>query len=267
LSSAICAAVALDYNLPDAIVLAKTYVQAGLKAAIGIGKGNGSIAHTGFPSDPADFPWISQKPDERRPGFPANRQSLDLYPLVNNLEDLKLCIDHGFNTVQLRIKNMEVDILKKIILEAVTMAKNTDTQLYINDHWQLAIEARAYGVHLGQEDLLTADINAIRDAGLRLGLSSNGLYSLASAYAFNPSYIAAGPIYATNSKPDAKPPLGIEKLKVMASLSPKPLCAIGGINKCEFDKIKNYGCDGVAFIGALTRTTNQFSESIGIESF
>ncbi|WP_342352280.1 thiamine phosphate synthase [Candidatus Coxiella mudrowiae] len=70
----------------------------------------------------------------------------------------------------------------------------------MNDYWKLAIEAGVYGVHLGQEDLVTADISAIHAANLRLGISTHSLYELACAHAFPPSYIAFGPIYETTVK-------------------------------------------------------------------
>lgn len=245
LSAAICASLALGYSLKESIILAKAYVQAGLKAAVGLGMGPGPLAHNGFPADSLDFPWVTQTPQDLSVAFPTCEQPLDLYPLVNNLEDLKLCIDMGFNTVQLRAENPDV-------AQAVSMAKNTKTQLFINNHWQQAIAAGAYGVHLGQDDLLTADIATIHKAGLRLGISSNGLFSLAKAYAYNPSYLAAGPIFQTNSKPNAAQPIGLEKLHTMENLSPKPLCAIGGIKQNDFEKIKALGCEGVAFIEVLS---------------
>ncbi len=251
LSSAITACLALGYNLQESIILAKTYIQAGLKVSVGLGKGPGPVVRTGFPNNSLNFPWISQKPQDLHLAFPPCEQPLGFYPLVNNLEDLAFCIDYGFSTVQLRIKNHEENYLRKTISSAVNMARNTKTQLFINDYWQLAIEAHAYGVHLGQDDLLTADIRTIHQAGLRLGLSSNCLYSLSKAYAYNPSYLAAGPVFPTQSKPDAKPPIGIDKLTVMKNLSPKPLCAIGGIEYDEFQSILKMGCQGVAFISAL----------------
>ncbi len=251
LSSAICASLALGYSLHEAIVLGKAYTHAGLKAAIGLGKGGGNVAHTGFPDNHLDLPWISQSPQDLNPAFPECQQAIGLYPLVNNLKDLKFCIKHGFNTVQLRIKNTEQSTLKTLISEAVAMAKETNTQLFINDHWQLAIEAKAYGVHLGQEEIANADIRAIHKAGLHLGISTNCLYSLSKAYTYNPSYLASGPVFLTGSKADAKPVIGLQKLKVIADLSPKPLCAIGGIKKSDFKKIQQLGCQGIAFIQTL----------------
>jgi adenylyltransferase/sulfurtransferase len=81
-----------------------------------------------------------------------------------------------------------------------------------------------------------------------LGLSSHNLYELARAYAYHPSYLAMGPIFETQSKHLDYPPIGLEKLRFIASLCPLPLVAIGGIPYSQIPEILNLGCSGVAFI-------------------
>jgi thiamine-phosphate pyrophosphorylase len=95
----------------------------------------------------------------------------------------------GVATVQLRFKSDDAAAIRREVRAAVQAVQGTGALLFINDHWQAAIAAGAYGVHLGQEDLDTADIKALRSAGLRLGLSTHTPAELARAFA---DAVAAG---------------------------------------------------------------------------
>jgi thiamine-phosphate pyrophosphorylase len=111
----------------------------------------------------------------------------------------------------------------------------------------------AYGVHLGQEDLDTADIAALRDAGLRLGLSTHTPAELARAKAVKPSYLAIGPIYPTTLKVMPYEPVGLERLKAWAQdAAPYPVVAIGGISLALMPGVMACGVDGVAVVSAVT---------------
>lgn len=93
----------------------------------------------------------------------------------------------------------------------------------------MAIEAGAYGVHLGQEDLLTADLGRISKAGLRLGVSTHGWYELSKAIALRPSYIALGHIFDTKTKKMKSKAQGIDRLRLFAgAVGDIPTVAIGG---------------------------------------
>jgi len=135
----------------------------------------------------------------------------------------------------------------------VDIAKEHDCQLFINDYWQLAIECGAYGVHLGQEDIDDADLKAIADAGLRLGLSSHCFYEVARAKTINPSYIAFGPVYETQTKDMPWVPQGPQGLRYWrAHLPDMPMVAIGGIHGKRFTAVKETGVDSIAMITAIT---------------
>ncbi len=114
------------------------------------------------------------------------------------------------------------------------------------------MELGAYGVHLGQEDLDEADIEAIRDAGLRLGISSHCHYEVARAHSFNPSYIACGPIYHTTTKDMPWTPQGLAGLSYWQDMLDYPLVAIGGINRERMPSVAVTGVSGVAMITAIT---------------
>ncbi|RZJ24112.1 MAG: thiamine phosphate synthase, partial [Haliea sp.] len=131
-----------------------------------------------------------------------------------------------------------------------------DAQVFINDHWRVALEAGAYGIHLGQEDLdalPAADLQTLRDAGIRLGLSTHTPDELARAKAARPSYLAIGPVYPTTLKVMPYEPVGLERLKAWAaSAAPYPVVAIGGISLERMPGVLACGVDGVAVVSAVT---------------
>jgi thiamine-phosphate pyrophosphorylase len=133
--------------------------------------------------------------------------------------------------------------------------------LFINDHWQAAIAAGAYGVHLGQEDLDTADLNAIRQAGLRLGLSTHGYAEMCRADAHAPSYIAMGAVYPTTLKRMTTAAQGTGRLSAYASLlRDYPLVAIGGIDAARLPEVMASGVGSVAVVRALVAASDPEAE-------
>ncbi|MCW8126516.1 thiamine phosphate synthase [Microbulbifer halophilus] len=272
LSSAIAACRALGYPLRDACVVAKAYVQRGLRLGDtdAIGSGAGPLGHCGWPGDLQDFPQVLVPGDVRGRSYgqagnidtfargfaPVDACALGLYPVVDSVEWLEKLAELGVRTLQLRIKNPGDD-LKSLIQQAVEIGERYNLRLFINDHWQLAIECGAYGVHLGQEDLQTADLKAIKRAGLRLGISTHGFYELLRAHRYRPSYLALGAIYATDTKDMSDQLQGVEKLAHMAALLPDyPLVAIGGINLKRAPAVVAAGVGSVAVVSAVTKAEN-----------
>ena len=162
-------------------------------------------------------------------------------------------------TVQLRFKaaGHSPAEIEREVHAAVEAGRNMPgAQVFINDHWQLALAAGAYGVHLGQEDLDTADIDALKSAGLRLGLSTHTPQELARARAVQPSYLAIGPIYPTTLKVMPYEPVGLARLTTWALLAaPYPVVAIGGISLERLPGV--LAClgganDGAAVVSAVT---------------
>jgi thiamine-phosphate pyrophosphorylase len=181
---------------------------------------------------------------------------IGFYPVVPNARWVQRLLDWGVRTVQLRIKAADHDA-EEIAWEvrtAVAAGRGVPgAQVFINDHWRLALDHGAYGVHLGQEDLDTADIAALREAGIRLGLSTHTPAELARAKAVRPSYLAIGPIYPTTLKVMPYEPVGLERLKVWAQdAAPYPVVAIGGISLALMPGVLACGVDGVAVVSAVT---------------
>jgi hydroxymethylpyrimidine kinase/phosphomethylpyrimidine kinase/thiamine-phosphate diphosphorylase len=255
LSSAIAAALALGYALADAVVIGKMAINQGLRQGYGIAGGGGPVAISHFPNRQHDLPLLTRSAnvDPDTAAFPPCADTpLGLYPIVDRAEWLARLRPTGISTVQLRVKDLEGDALRQEIAEAIEIGRHYNCRLFINDHWQLAVELGAYGVHLGQEDLDEADIEAIRDAGLRLGISSHCHYEVARAHSFNPSYIACGPIYHTNTKDMPWTPQGLAGLSYWQDMLDYPLVAIGGINRERMPSVAVTGVSGVAMITAIT---------------
>ncbi|WP_080498559.1 thiamine phosphate synthase, partial [Burkholderia pseudomallei] len=166
-----------------------------------------------WPVDPARFPRVLGLPAAPEPAFAPCPQRLGLYPVLPSAEWVERVLDCGVRTVQLRVKDASPDALRAEVERAVAAGRrHPDARVFINDHWRLALDAGAYGVHLGQEDLETADLGAIARAGARLGLSSHGYYEMLVALQFKPSYLALGPVFATATKAVAAPPQGLARL-------------------------------------------------------
>ncbi|MEC8428179.1 MAG: thiamine phosphate synthase, partial [Pseudomonadota bacterium] len=179
--------------------------------------------------------------------------TLGLYPIVDSADWLERLLPQGVTTAQLRVKHLQGEALAREIERAVAIGKQHNCRLFINDYWQLAIEKGAYGVHLGQEDLETADLLAIQRAGLRLGLSNHCHWEVARALAVQPSYIACGPTFATTTKDMPWVPHGLEGLDYWVKALPDyPLVSIAGINDHNIRDIADTGVSGIAMITAIT---------------
>ncbi|GAB4088579.1 hypothetical protein GCM10028785_12480 [Hydrogenophaga soli] len=183
-------------------------------------------------------------------------RTLGLYPVVDSADWVERVLAAGVRTVQLRIKDPTQPDLRQHIRRSVAAARAASAQLYINDHWQLAMEEGAFGVHLGQEDLGHADVQALAQAGLHLGLSTHSPWEVSRAWALRPSYIACGPIHATTTKDMPWRPQGNGNLAFWSHLLPVPVVAIGGMDAQRLQEAVQHGAAGVALITAITASAH-----------
>lgn len=180
--------------------------------------------------------------------------SLDpFYPIVDSADWVDRLLPCGVRLIQLRIKDRPADAIHSEIRRARQSCRAAGAQLVVNDYWQAAADEGCDFVHLGQEDLDTADLGAIRAAGLRLGVSTHDEAELDRALNLAPDYIALGPIYFTRLKAMRFEPQGLERIgRWKARLGPIPLVAIGGITLERAPGVLAAGADIVSVVTDIT---------------
>ncbi|GIC78360.1 thiamine phosphate synthase [Moritella sp. F3] len=254
-SAALATVIGQDYPVDDALVVARAYLNQA--AAI-------------WPTDREYFPQVvlpntvlgdqlglAQQMQLAYDFAPCDTNRLGLYPVVDTVAWLEKVLQQGVKTLQLRIKNKTPAEVVEDVKAAVALGRQYQARLFINDYWQLAIEHGAYGVHLGQEDMLIADFVAIKQAGLKLGLSTHGYYEILRAHQIKPSYIALGHIYPTVTKDMPSKPQGLQRLQRYADLMQDyPLVAIGGISIARAPQVAATGVGSVAVVTAITRAAD-----------
>jgi thiamine-phosphate pyrophosphorylase len=171
------------------------------------------------------------------------------YPIVPDARWLARLVPLGIRTVQLRLKGADAPEVRRHIAESLAIVRQYGCQLIVNDYWREAIEAGADYIHLGQEDLASADVAAIKAAGLRIGVSTHSEDELDTALAAAPDYVALGPIYETKLKAMAWAPQGLEPVgRWKDRIGRLPLVAIGGITPERAPDVLAAGAQSVAVI-------------------
>ncbi|MDB5640699.1 MAG: thiamine phosphate synthase [Hyphomicrobiales bacterium] len=174
--------------------------------------------------------------------------SLDpFYLIVDDVAWLERLLPHGLRLAQLRIKDPDQPDLRAQVRRARDLCAQHGATLVINDYWRLAIDEGCDYIHLGQEDLVDADVPAIRRAGCRLGLSTHDIRELDVALAVEPDYIALGPVYPTTLKQLGWAPQGVTRVgEWKALLRTTPLVAIGGLTPERARAVLDAGADSAA---------------------
>lgn len=177
-------------------------------------------------------------------------EALDVfYPIVPDADWLARLVPLGVRTVQLRIKDATESEVRRQIAASLKVTRAHGCQLIVNDFWREAIAEGADYIHLGQEDLAAADVDAIKAAGVRLGVSTHSEEELAIALAVAPDYVALGPVYETKLKVMRWAPQGLSRIgEWKARIGSLLLVAIGGITPERAEGVTNAGAQSVAVI-------------------
>jgi len=176
------------------------------------------------------------------------------YPIVDSADWARRLVGVGARLIQLRIKDKEDAAVAAEARAALAICREAGATLVVNDHWRIAIEIGAPWVHLGQGDLdADADIGAIRQAGLKLGVSTHDDSELERALALKPDYVALGPIYPTILKAMAFAPQGLARIgEWKKRIGALPLVAIGGLNVERGKACLAAGADIVSVVTDVT---------------
>ncbi|WP_261885030.1 thiamine phosphate synthase [Vibrio pomeroyi] len=250
---------ALEFPLEDALVLAR--------AASNVSRGTWPAHYQNFPipvleDERLDISvgWANQGTSLSFPELSKN--SLGLYPVVDDVEWIERLLKLGINTVQLRIKNPQQADLEQQVARSIELGREYNAQVFINDYWQLALKHGAFGVHLGQEDIEESNLSQLSQAGIKIGLSTHGYYELLRIVQINPSYIALGHIFPTTTKQMPSKPQGLVRLSLYQQLidtipyteelTGYPTVAIGGIDQSTAAQVWDCGVSSLAVVRAIT---------------
>lgn len=166
-----------------------------------------------------------------------------LHALVSDEETARRAAAGGATVIQLRLKGAPTEDVVRL----GRAVGDLDVQLVVNDDVDAALELGC-GVHLGQGD---DGIDRAREAGLLLGISATKRREAAVAEFSGATYIGAGPIWDTPSKPDAAPPIGLDGLRDICLSVSIPVVAIGGIDASNAAECIRAGAAGIAVIRAV----------------
>jgi hydroxymethylpyrimidine kinase/phosphomethylpyrimidine kinase/thiamine-phosphate diphosphorylase len=268
-SAALAGMLAQGWDVFEAACEARVRVQAGIAQARAVGPGRPNTNAQAIASSD-HLPTLRWEGEAPRDGaFAPPLGPLGFYPIVDSAHWVERLLAWGVRTVQLRIKAgaLPAPEVRAQLAAAVRATRELpDAQLFINDHWRDALELGAHGVHLGQEDLDSADLGALRAAGLRLGVSSHTPLEMARAHAVQPSYVALGPVYPTTLKAMRYAPLGLDRLRAWTQrYQPRyPVVAIGGISLERAAGVLACGVDAIAVVSAVTQSADPHA---AVESF
>jgi len=166
----------------------------------------------------------------------------------------QLC-DGGSDIIQLRAKTSSPNEIRRMAEKILPITRAAGVPLVINDHCEIAREVGAEFCHLGQEDFFDAGHEHVSEAPspkskVRIGLSTHAPDQARRAIAAEPDYIAIGPVYATGTKPTAKP-VTLEYVRWAATNVNIPWFAIGGINRNTLDDVLAAGAQRVCIVSAI----------------
>lgn len=171
------------------------------------------------------------------------------------LQAVAAAVSGGASMVQYRATSGTRAELYRTALALRGLLRVRGVPLIINDHVDLALAVDADGVHVGQHDLPIQVVRRLIGRSKLLGLSITSIEQLENVTA-DVDYIGAGPVFATATKPDAAPPLGLDALGHIARQSKIPVVAIGGIDPTNAGQAFATGVTGVAVVSAFSRTSD-----------
>ncbi|MFS8184165.1 thiamine phosphate synthase [Pseudovibrio denitrificans] len=171
------------------------------------------------------------------------------YLITGDVDWIEKLAPHGVKLVQLRIKDQPEAEVRRQVIKARDFCKIHGTQMIINDYWELALELGCDFVHLGQEDMDTADFAALRKAGVRFGLSTHDEAELDRALSHEPEYVALGPVYPTKLKKMKWASQGLDRVRRWKQMvGGTPLVAIGGLTPERLAGVFEAGADSAAVV-------------------
>ena len=176
-------------------------------------------------------------------------------------EIVEAAVSGGITCVQLREKHCGTRDFLNEALALRPLLKACNIPLIINDRLDIALAVEADGVHLGQSDMPIAMARKIAGDRLIIGISAESAEDALKAEHEGADYIGISPVFATATKTDTAPPLGLEGIRKIRTLVDIPLVGIGGINKDNAASVLVAGADGIAVVSAIVSATDPAAAS------
>ncbi len=167
------------------------------------------------------------------------------------LEIVSAAVDGGASVVQLREKDCSTRDFIEQALTIKDFLKDRAVPLIINDRVDVAQAVKADGVHLGQTDMALETAKKILGDSMIIGISAESLQDAIEAEKGGADYLGVSPVYATPTKTDTAPPLGLKGLREIRKAAKLPLVGIGGLTRENSGDIIRNGADGVAVVSAI----------------
>lgn len=232
------AALGLFFEVDEATLIAEAWIRSSSR--------RGRLDTASWPDLWEDFTTLP------RPQPTHSLPALGLYPVLPDAQWVQRMVDVGVPTVQLRFKSDDHQAIEREVRAAVRATESSKTRLFINDHWESAMEHGAYGLHLGQEDFEVSPMEKIRQSSCVLGLSTHGYIEMLNAAKHAPGYLALGAVFPTTLKQMKTKPQGLGRLKAYAALMNQfSLVAIGGIDESQFKSVQACGVGSIAVVRAI----------------
>ena len=184
----------------------------------------------------------------------------------STVEVVEAAVAGGVSCVQLREKHCST---REFITQARALKpflKSKNIPLIINDRLDVALAVEADGLHLGQQDMTISDARKISGTSLIIGISAESVDDAIRAEKEGADYIGISPVFATPTKSDTAPPLGLEGVKTIRKMIAIPIVAIGGINRHNALSVITAGADGIAVVSAIVGAKNPKDAAFELKS-
>ena len=177
------------------------------------------------------------------------------------VEEVKMVLEGGCRWIQLRMKNATDEEIKAVAEEIISLCKNADAILVIDDYVELVKELEVTGVHIGKEDMPPREARELLQGGPIIGVTANTAADILAMKGIDVDYVGLGPFRHTTTKSKLSPILGLDGYRsivkeVREAGSELPIVAIGGITLEDVDDIMATGVNGIAMSGAIINAEN-----------
>ncbi|MBR4833261.1 MAG: thiamine phosphate synthase [Thermoguttaceae bacterium] len=185
---------------------------------------------------------------------------IDIYPVVTSefcagrdpLAVVREVFEGGARIVQLREKSASDRDVFRLAVKCRKLANRFGALFIVDDRLDVALAANADGVHLGQDDIRW-DVAKRLAPELLIGASTHNLAEIQEAQALNVDYLNIGPIFATQTKAVAYPPVGLELLAELRKATTVPTTVMGGVKARHIKELRSIGVERIALVTEITQ--------------